>query len=55
MTNLSQHHIKWGKTETIYSKIRNKARVSTVPTLTHIALEFLIKAIIQRIEIKEFK
>jgi hypothetical protein len=29
----SQHHTKWGKTETISSKIRNKARVSTLPTL----------------------
>jgi hypothetical protein len=29
----SQHHTKWGKSGTISSKIRNEARVPTLPTL----------------------
>jgi hypothetical protein len=29
----SQHHTKWGKTETIYSKVRSKASVSILTTL----------------------
>jgi hypothetical protein len=30
----SQHHINWGKTKAISSKIRNETRVSTLSTLT---------------------
>jgi hypothetical protein len=30
----SQHHAKWWKTETISSKVMNKTRMFTLPTLT---------------------
>jgi hypothetical protein len=33
MISHSQHHTKWGKTETISSKVRNETRVSTFSTL----------------------
>jgi hypothetical protein len=33
MITYSQRHTKWGKTETISSKVRNERRVSTHPTL----------------------
>jgi hypothetical protein len=32
LTNLLLHHTKWGKTETLFSKVRNKTSISTLST-----------------------
>jgi hypothetical protein len=33
MTSYRKHHIKWEKTKTISSKVRNETRMSTLSTL----------------------
>jgi hypothetical protein len=47
-----QHYTKERKTETIFSRVRNETKVSTLPTLFKIALEFLARAIGQKKKIK---
>jgi hypothetical protein len=50
--HFSQHHTKWGKTETISSKVRNETRMSFSPFLFNTVVEFLTKAKRQEKEIK---
>jgi hypothetical protein len=52
MTSLSQHHIKWGKTEAISYKVRNEKRVSTLTTPVQHSLGILARVIKQEEEIK---
>ena len=46
------HHSQWRKIENIYTKIRNKTRMSTLPLLFDIVLEVLATVIREEKEIK---
>jgi hypothetical protein len=51
----TQHHTKWGKTETISSKVRNRQRYPLSPLLFNIVLNFLARVIRQEGEINGVK
>ena len=48
----SKHHSQWWNTKNIFSKIRNKTRMSTLALLFNIVLEVLATAIREEKEIK---
>ena len=41
LQTLSKYHSQWWKPESISSKIRNKTRMSTVPTIIHHILYYM--------------
>jgi hypothetical protein len=52
MTNLKQHHIQWGKTELISSKVSNETRMPALPNLIQHIPEILSQSNKAREEVK---
>jgi hypothetical protein len=48
----SQYHPKWGKSETISSKIKNERKVPTLSLLFNLVIKFLTRAISEEKETK---